>query len=357
MSQRKSTSSLVEPYHDAATLDTTPPGPAPPHALTSSRMHAPAHPPARSFVPDPSTYDYPFCTLPAPTLGGPTPQPPYAPSPLTLFPGLRAIHLIATSDKPVMFGSIVSAAYADHTLLPPGKYITIFQYLEYPASRGKPDFDRDFMNDKADFAPFRPDPLELQEDSSTFRGELTSHHPRFHPASPAEAKDLDIQTARGILPNEFTVDIHMGTWQAPGETYNAANVHEDIKYTEEDNKAIDDWIADHVETTWHSLGTCAMKPREEGGVVDGRLNVFGNSPTIPNDYFLFTRIRGTENLKCVDLSICPDNLTKTYSSALLVGEKGASLLAEDLGLKIKTPHAPVPHAPVPKGMPATHQVR
>jgi alcohol oxidase len=28
-------------------------------------------------------------------------------------------------DKPVMFGSIVSGAYADHTLLPPGKYITM----------------------------------------------------------------------------------------------------------------------------------------------------------------------------------------------------------------------------------------
>ena len=40
-------------------------------------------------------------------------------------------------DKPVMFGSIVGGAYADHTLLPPGKYVTMFQYLEYPASRGK----------------------------------------------------------------------------------------------------------------------------------------------------------------------------------------------------------------------------
>ncbi len=40
-------------------------------------------------------------------------------------------------DKPVMFGSIVAGAYADHALLPPGKYITMFQYLEYPASRGK----------------------------------------------------------------------------------------------------------------------------------------------------------------------------------------------------------------------------
>ena len=40
-------------------------------------------------------------------------------------------------DKPVMFGSIVAGAYADHALLPPGNYFTMFQYLEYPASRGK----------------------------------------------------------------------------------------------------------------------------------------------------------------------------------------------------------------------------
>jgi alcohol oxidase len=50
-------------------------------------------------------------------------------------------------------------------------------------------------------------------------------------------------------------------------------------------------LACTVETTWHSLGTCAMKPRAEGGVLDPRLNVFG-----------------TQNLKVVDLSLCPDNL-------------------------------------------------
>ena len=84
-----------------------------------------------------------------------------------------------------------------------------------------------------------------------------------------------------------------------------------------------------------------MKPREQGGVVDARLNV-----------------SGTEGLKCVDLSICPDNLgTNTYSSALLVGEKGADLIAQDLGLKLRFPHAPVPHAPVPTGKPATQLVR
>jgi len=258
-------------------------------------------------------------------------------------------------DKPVMFGSIVSAAYADHTLLPPGKYITMFQYLEYPASRGnihinspspyvEPNFDSGFMNNKADFGPIRwsyKKTREIARRMDAFRGELTSHHPRFHPSSPAASKDIDIRTAKQLMPNGFTVGIHMGTWHKPGDEYDAAKVHEDIQYTKEDDAAIDDWIADHVETTWHSLGTCAMKPREEGGVLDGRLNVFG-----------------TENLKVVDLSICPDNLgTNTYSSALLVGEKGADLIAEDLGLKIRTPHAPVPHAPVPKGTPATQMLR
>ena len=84
-----------------------------------------------------------------------------------------------------------------------------------------------------------------------------------------------------------------------------------------------------------------MKPREEGGVVDGQLNVYG-----------------TKGLKVADLSICPDNLgTNTYSSALLVGEKAASILAGELGLKIRTPHAPIPHAPPAPGKPATQQAR
>lgn len=53
----------------------------------------------------------------------------------------------------------------------------------------------------------------------------------------------------------------------------------------------------HVETTWHSLGTCSMAPREgssiakHGGVVDERLNVYG-----------------VKGLKVCDLSICPDNV-------------------------------------------------
>ncbi|GAA5907615.1 hypothetical protein JCM6882_004423 [Rhodosporidiobolus microsporus] len=254
-------------------------------------------------------------------------------------------------DKPVMFSSVVAGAYADHSLLPPGKFMTMFSYLEYPASRGKihiksknphvkPTFDSGFMNNKADFAPIRwcyMKSREIARRMDAYRGELTSHHPHFHPGSQAAAKDIDLVTAKQLLPNSLTTGIHMrvppalpllctlGTWSRPEEPHATRKpVKENIKYTKEDLQAIDDWCADHVETTWHSLGTCAMKPRDEGGVVDAKLNVYG-----------------TKGLKIADLSICPENLgTNTYSSALLCGEKCAQIIADELGLSIKVPHVP-----------------
>lgn len=117
---------------------------------------------------------------------------------------------------------------------------------------------------------------------AAFRGELTSHHPHFHPASPAAAKDIDIETAKQLLPQALTVGIHMGLSiyffirnvnakklffrnlaqvcmielvesvlrlifsiydLRPSLPYNAEMIHKDIEYTEEDDKAIDDWIA------------------------------------------------------------------------------------------------------------------
>ena len=59
-----------------------------------------------------------------------------------------------------------------------------------------------------------------------------------------------------------------------------------------------------------------MKPRERGGVVDSRLNVFG-----------------VRRLKVADLSIGPSNVgANTYSTALVIGEKAAVLIAEELGI-------------------------
>lgn len=46
-------------------------------------------------------------------------------------------------------------------------------------------------------------------------------------------------------------------------------------YTEEDDKAIEHLVRTRVASTWHGLGTAAMMPREDGGVVDKDLNVYG----------------------------------------------------------------------------------
>jgi alcohol oxidase len=60
-----------------------------------------------------------------------------------------------------------------------------------------------------------------------------------------------------------------------------------------------------------------MKPRERGGVVDPRLNVYG-----------------VQALKIADLSVCPSNVAaNTYSTALVIGEKAAVMIADELGIK------------------------
>jgi len=69
--------------------------------------------------------------------------------------------------------------------------------------------------------------------------------------------------------------------------------YEDLEYTQQDIEHVQEWVKRHVETTWHSLGTCSMAPREgnsivKHGVLDERLNV-----------------HGVEGLKVADLSICP----------------------------------------------------
>ena len=59
-----------------------------------------------------------------------------------------------------------------------------------------------------------------------------------------------------------------------------------------------------------------MKPRERSGVVDAKLNVYG-----------------AHGLKVADLSIAPGNVSaNTYGTALVIGEKAAMIIAEDLGI-------------------------
>jgi len=264
-------------------------------------------------------------------------------------------------DKPVMHYSVIAGWFGDHMVMPPGKFMTMFHFLEYPFSRGSthivspnpyeaPDFDAGFMNDKRDMAPMVWGYVKSRETArrmDAYAGEVQAMHPYYAYDSPARAKDMDLVTTNAYaLPGNVTAGIQHGSWTMPLEKGRAPEVNflnsnqqevlPDLEYSTEDITHIINWTKRHVETTWHSLGTCSMAPRNgnsivKHGVLDERLNV-----------------HGVKGLKVADLSICPDNVgCNTYSTALLIGEKCAMLTGEDLGysgsaLDMKVPpyHAP-----------------
>ncbi|TKA21825.1 Alcohol oxidase 1 [Salinomyces thailandicus] len=265
-------------------------------------------------------------------------------------------------DKPVMHYSVIAGWFGDHMMMPPGKFFTMFHFLEYPFSRGfthitspsaydAPDFDAGFMNDKRDMAPMVWGYIKSRETArrmDAYAGEVTGMHPFYAYDSPARALDMDLATTQAYAgPNHITSGIQHGSWSMPVQSgkppqpsmlnSNQQEVRDDLQYSKADLEALVEWTKRHVETTWHSLGTCSMAPKEgnsivKHGVLDDRLNV-----------------HGVKGLKVADLSICPDNVgCNTYSTALLIGEKCSMLTAEDLGYSGQALNMKVPEYNAPR---------
>ncbi|KAJ6574745.1 GMC oxidoreductase-domain-containing protein [Mycena capillaripes] len=165
-------------------------------------------------------------------------------------------------DKPVIWVGPLAAYVGDPSTGSPRKYYSLVYYTEYPVSRGQvhissgedanapPDFDSGFLSDPADLATLKwgyKKSRELARRMEVYRGEHLPGHPNFAAGSAARCHD-----------DATSVDIST----------------QDITYTKEDDAAIEDYNRKFVQTTWHSLGTCAMK-KGEMGVVDERLNVYG----------------------------------------------------------------------------------
>ncbi|KUL83021.1 hypothetical protein ZTR_09305 [Talaromyces verruculosus] len=210
-------------------------------------------------------------------------------------------------ERPMLMLGLVAGYLGDHSAVESGQYFTCVPFNPYPYSRGSihikssspfdaPEFNAGFLSNPADVEQMLYG-YKLQRDIvrrlSHYRGPLETSHPKFPPGSKASYDYVDALSAEKGFP-------------VP------------IEYNSEDDDAIRDYIRQSVETTWHSMSTCAMKKRELGGVVDERLNVYG-----------------VEGLKVADLSICPQNVAaNTYSTALAIGEKAATLVAEDLGITL-----------------------
>ncbi|KAF2261567.1 alcohol oxidase [Lojkania enalia] len=190
-------------------------------------------------------------------------------------------------NKPLALGSLINAFPGDPSLVPADQYFAM-------SSGGKPNITTGFFSDaqgvdiKKHVWAYKKQ-REIFRRMETYRGELAMLHPPFSPNSSAALVHLNDKPPTNVT---------------------------DIVYTPEDDKVIEDYLRGHVETTWHSLGTCKMGPREEKGVVDSNLSVYG-----------------VEGLKIADLSIPPHNVAaNTMNTAVAIAEKAADIFIKELGL-------------------------
>ncbi|THH31707.1 hypothetical protein EUX98_g2453 [Antrodiella citrinella] len=207
-------------------------------------------------------------------------------------------------DRPIMWYGGASFGFGLVEEPSNEKYFAVGHWISHPSALGhvhitsgedpsaNPDFTPRYLEHEEDMEQhvfgYKRD-REFARRMACFRGEYPPRQPVFPPGSAAAV-------------NELPVPVDMN---AP-----------DIVYTKEDDEAIRDFVRKNVGTTWHALGTCSMMPRDDGGVVDSHLNVYG-----------------VKSLKVADLSIAPSNVNgNTYSTALVIAEKAAVIIAQELGI-------------------------
>ncbi|KAI7787149.1 alcohol oxidase [Diaporthe eres] len=183
--------------------------------------------------------------------------------------------------------------------------LAVTAFTVYPLSRGHIDITGPDLGDPLDFEHgFFTDAgdidlkkhiwsynkqREVIRRSPSYRGEMAHSHPPFAPGSEAANVELDGPLPAGVP---------------------------DIEYFADDDAVLEKWLRNNVGTTWHALGTCKMLPRDQNGVVDGSLSVYG-----------------FEGLKIADLSIVPRNVAaNTENTALPVGKRAADISIKELGL-------------------------
>jgi alcohol oxidase len=178
-------------------------------------------------------------------------------------------------DKPVMHYSVIAGWFGDHMVMPPGKFFTMFHFLEYPFSRGSthivspnpyeaPDFDAGFMNDKRDMAPMVWGYVKSRETArrmDAYAGEVQAMHPFYAYDSPARAKDLDLATTNAYaLPGNITAGIQHGSWTMPMEkgrapepnflNSNCQEILPPLEYSKEDIEHVINWTKRKLLTTF-----------------------------------------------------------------------------------------------------------
>lgn len=196
------------------------------------------------------------------------------------------------------------------------EYIGISCFTLYPYSRGSvhitgpetihpPAFDSGFFSSPFDVTAamwMYKKSRDVARRMESYRGEVAFAHPAYPEGSGAAALELPVD-------GPSLVEQYGGTDKVPA-----------VEYSAEDDAALEAYMRATIATTWHSLGTARMGPRDGDGeagpkgAVDADLNVYG-----------------VTGLKVIDLSIVPENIGgNTNMTAIAIGEKGAEILMREL---------------------------
>ena len=180
----------------------------------------------------------------------------------------------------------VDTTNMDHSTKPDGEanYITICALLSYPLSRG----------------------------SVHIRSASIADKPIINPHFLSQALDSEI-FARHLqfINNTLIATAPLSSLLKPN-----GRRRPDFASPYMDLEAAKDYLRKTVTAGWHPVGTCAMRPRDDGGVVNERLIV-----------------HGSRNLRVVDASVMPmiprGNIQSTVYA---VAERAADLIKEDHGI-------------------------
>jgi choline dehydrogenase-like flavoprotein len=133
-------------------------------------------------------------------------------------------------------------------------------------------------------------------------------HPQIEPSYFGHPFDLEVQLAA----TKQSREVFQAEPLAPlisAETFPG--------FDEVPQNATDDvweqWVKETFTSVWHYIATLGMMKEELGGVVDSRLKVYG-----------------IENVRAVDASVLPIQLSAHLSSSLYgIAEKAAMMIKED----------------------------
>ncbi|ETS81086.1 hypothetical protein PFICI_06088 [Pestalotiopsis fici W106-1] len=178
---------------------------------------------------------------------------------------------VTINQEPVNMAEIITPSR-------PENYITVMTMLNHPFSRGSVHITSADVHTKPSWDPkYMSHPLDMQ----------------------VLAQNVEF-VERIVSTEPFSAILKQGGKRAP-ET--VATDFEKAKEIVRSNQI----------SVFHVSGSCSMLPREQGGVVDGRLRVYG-----------------TSNLRIVDASVFPlEPLGNIQATVYAVAEKAADFIKED----------------------------